>query len=227
MGERLTFDSLTMRHTMRPDGVNSEAVARKIAFFAKPGPSRTVGHVERELPPGGVPAYLASRGSGVRSFVLWADENRGARVATVVTASSVKGVSVYHVLGAQGELLCTVVREKAFTKGLRTRWTVSRPGAPDVVGYKGRIVWWCVWWLFSPLLPLFYVASALNGDGEPLRGPGRIIWREGGRVPLQYKAHGKILYLHEPLLDSRAGAGLLALVRSFDGRLVAWDRGKN
>ncbi|MDF6018076.1 hypothetical protein [Streptomyces sp. JH34] len=221
------FGSLTMRHQLRPGGAGSETVARTINFFAKPGPSRTVGHVERELPSGGVPAYLAARGSGVRSFVLWADEYRGARVATVVTAFCEKGVSVYQVLGAHGELLCTVRREKAFTKGLRTRWTVSGPGAPDVVGYKGRIIWWCVWWLFSPLVPLFYLASLLNGDGEPLRGPGRIIWREGGRVPLQYKAHGKMLYLHEPLLDPRAGAGLLALVRSFDGRLLAWDRGRN
>ncbi|MFD9291537.1 hypothetical protein ACFWBV_25285 [Streptomyces sp. NPDC060030] len=217
--------TLTMSHPKRPTGVAPEPVARSISHFAKPGPSWTVGHVERELPPGGVPAYLAARDSGARSFVLWADEHRTARAATVVTASCAGGTSVYQVLGAQGELLCTVVREKAFTKGLRARWTVSRPGVPDAVGYKGRIVWWCVWWLFSPLLP-FVLVVALFGGGDLPRRPGRIIWREGGRVPLEFKAHGNILHAGEPGLDPRAGAGLLALVRSFDDWLNAWDRNK-
>ncbi|WP_405666118.1 hypothetical protein OG379_30165 [Streptomyces sp. NBC_01166] len=216
---------LTMSHPRRPQGVAPEPVARRIDLFVKPGPSWTVGHVERELPPGGVPAYLAARGSGARSFVLWTDEYRGARAATVVTVSCQKGVSVHQVLGAQGELLCTVVREKAFRRGLRTRWTVSRPGAPDAVGHKGRIVWWCVWWLFSPLLPFLLLAAVFGGGGDLPRGPGRIIWREGGRVPLEFKAHGNQLHLQEAFLDPRSGAALLALVRSFDGMLHAWDRG--
>ncbi|MEU0302529.1 hypothetical protein ABZ252_24125 [Streptomyces sp. NPDC006175] len=202
-----------------------EPVARRINLYAEPGPSRTVGHVERELGPGGVPAYLAARGSGARSFVVWEDEYRGARAATVVTASCGKGVSVYQVLGAQGELLCTVVREKAFRRGLRVRWTVRRPGAPDAVGYKGRIFWWCVWWLFSPLLPFLFVVAVLGGGDVP-RGPGRIIWREGGRVPLEFKAHGNHLHFQEAFLDPRSGAAVLALVRSFDGALNSWDRGK-
>lgn len=53
-----------------------------------PGTSRPVAHVERESPPGGVPAYRAARRSGARSFVLSADEHRQARVATLVTVSA-------------------------------------------------------------------------------------------------------------------------------------------
>ncbi|MFD7969130.1 hypothetical protein [Streptomyces clavifer] len=53
-----------------------------------PGTSRPVAHVERESPPGGVPAYLAARRSGARSLVLSADEHRQARVATLVTVSA-------------------------------------------------------------------------------------------------------------------------------------------
>ena len=134
---------LTMSHSRRRTGIGPEPVARTIDLFAKSGPSRTVGYVERELPPGGIPAYLAARGNG-----------------------------------AQGELLCVVVREKAFRKGLRTRWTVSRPGESDVVGYKGRIV-----------------------------------WREAGRARLEFKAFGQAVHLHEPGLDERSAAALLALVR--------------
>lgn len=100
------------------------------------------------------------------------------------------------------------------------------PGAPDAVGYKGRIVWWCVWWLFSPLLPFLFVAAVLGGGGDLPRGPGRIIWREGGRVPLEFKAHGNQVHFEEAFLDPRSGAAVLALVRSFDGMLNAWDRGK-
>lgn len=46
---------LTMTHPRRQEGVTPEPVARKINLFVKPGPSWTVGHVERELPPGACP----------------------------------------------------------------------------------------------------------------------------------------------------------------------------
>ncbi|WP_276607264.1 hypothetical protein [Streptomyces sp. A1277] len=37
-------------------------------------------HLERELPPGGVPACFGARGGGARSFVLWADPERRSRL---------------------------------------------------------------------------------------------------------------------------------------------------
>ncbi|WP_406139599.1 S41 family peptidase [Streptomyces anulatus] len=67
----------------------STTVPDAIDFSEGPGPARAVVYPERELPPGGVPAYLAARKSGARSFVLWADEDRRERVATVVTESAV------------------------------------------------------------------------------------------------------------------------------------------
>ena len=195
-------------------------VWHQIDVFA-PGEVRTIAHLERELPPGGIPAYLAARRTGARSFVLWADEHRGARAATVVTASCANGVAVYQVLGPQGELLCTIERAKAFSKGLRTRWTVSRPGEPDLVGYKGRIIWWCTWWLFYPLRPFVWVAALFSMSDVP-RAPGRVIWRTRGRALLEFKMMWNELYLRDPELDERVGAALLALVRSFDWQ-SGWD----
>jgi hypothetical protein len=197
-------------------------VWQHVNVFAPPELTRTFAHLERELPPGGIPVYLAARRTGARSFVLWADENREARVATVVTVSCADGVAVYQVLGPQGELLCTIERAKAFSKGLRTRWTLSRPGEPDVVGYKGRLIWWCMWWFFSPLLPIGWLGAVFNMSDLP-RSPGRIIWRTHGRALLEFKVTSHKIHLRDPALDGRVGAALLALVRSFDWQSGGWD----
>lgn len=63
----------------------------RVSFSDGPGTSRPVAYVERELLPNGISAYLAARESGARSFVLWADEHRQARVATLVTVSAGSG----------------------------------------------------------------------------------------------------------------------------------------
>ncbi|MFE1545334.1 hypothetical protein ACFW61_33425 [Streptomyces microflavus] len=150
-----------------------------------PVPLRVVAYVERELPPGGIPAYRAARGSGARSFALWADEHRRERVATVVTLSATGGVATFQVLGAHGELIGTIVREKALRgRGLRTRWTVTQPGGPEAVGFKGRILW-CL-----PLMALVLVFSVLDGtpgnEGGVARGPRRIRWRAQGQLPVEF-----------------------------------------
>ncbi|MDX2407245.1 hypothetical protein NJO91_29480 [Streptomyces microflavus] len=76
---------LTMRSArVRADGQGSGAVTDMVDFSDGSGtgsgtgsvPPRVVAYVERELPPGGIPAYRAARGSGARSFALWADEHR-------------------------------------------------------------------------------------------------------------------------------------------------------
>ncbi|MFE7141299.1 hypothetical protein ACFVAG_26445 [Streptomyces sp. NPDC057644] len=208
------------------DPASAAAVKDTLHFSDGSGPPRVVAHPERELPPGGVPAYLAARRTGARSFVLWADEHRRERVATVVTQSASGGVSTFQVLGAQGELIGTIVREKVLRGGgLRTRWTVTPAGGPDMVGYKGRIVWWFVWWLFLPLMAVVLVFSVLDGtpgnEGGLARGPRRIRWRAGGRMPLEFRSGGDKLHLHAPELDWRLGAALVALVRSFSA--VKWD----
>ncbi|MFD4034323.1 hypothetical protein ACFWVP_28410 [Streptomyces sp. NPDC058637] len=203
----------------------------EVTFADGPGTSRTVAHVERELPPGGVPAYLAARKHGARSFVLWADEHRQARVATLVTVSASGGRAQFQVLGPQGEPLGVFTRDKAFSRGLRTRWTVSRSGAPDAVGYKGRLFWWCVWWPCTPLLPLMLLAVLFGGGGgggDFPRGPRRIKWRSAGQIPLEFKSSGNSVKLYAPDLDWRLGAALTALIPSFDGWIGGpWDARKD
>lgn len=158
--------------------------------------------------------------------MLWADEDRRERVATVVTESAAGGVATFQVLGAQGEHLGTIVREKAFRgRGLRTRWTVTRAGGPEAVGYKGRIVWWFVWWLCLPLMVVVVIFSVLDGipgnEGGAARAPRRIRWRAGGRMPLEFRSRGSKLHLHAPETDWRLGAALVALVGSFGAGM--WD----
>lgn len=149
-----------------------------VDFSDGSGPARVVAYVERELPPGGIPAYLAARSSGARSFVLWANEHRRERVATLVTLSATGGVATFQALGAHGELIGTLVREKALRgRGLRTRWTVTQAGGPEAVGFKGRIFWWCMWWLLLPMQVLIQVFALFdsvpgNEGGGVARAPG-------------------------------------------------------
>lgn len=188
------------------------------------GHFHVVAYLERELPAGGVPAYLAARKDGARSFVLWADPQRRSRLATLVTTSAGKGVSEYQVWSGQGELIGTFVREKALSgRGLRTRWTVTRSGGPEAVGYKGRIFWWYVWWPLFPLWVLIGVASLFNGGGDVPRGPRRIVWRAGAEAPLEYVSKDEVV-VRAPWADPRLAAALTAVVRSFDSWIgTPWD----
>ncbi|MFF2410428.1 hypothetical protein [Streptomyces sp. NPDC058092] len=189
------------------------------------GESRVVAHVERELPSGGIPAYLEARKTGVRSFVLWADPERRARLATLSTASAADGVATYQVWGAQGELIGTFVREKALSgKGLRTRWTVAQTGCPEAVGLKGRVFWWYVWWLLLPVQVAICVGSLLSGNGDAARGPRRIIWRAGPEVPLEFRSDDDEIHVHAAWVDWRLAATLSALIRTFDSWMgTPWD----
>ncbi|MET7369150.1 hypothetical protein ABZS61_25490 [Streptomyces sp. NPDC005566] len=189
-------------------------------------PERVAAYVERELPPGGIPAYREARGGGARSFVLWADEHRRERLATLVTESAANGVATYRLVGAHGELIGTFVREKAWRgRGLRTRWTVTPAGGPEAVGFKGRILWWYVWWLFLPLQTLIIVLSLVGGDGDAARGPRRIVWRAGRQAPLEFRSQDDSVRLHAPGYDWRLGVALVALLRTFDSWLLGaeWD----
>ncbi|MFE4797030.1 hypothetical protein ACFRFL_18405 [Streptomyces sp. NPDC056708] len=190
---------LTLESVSRPkkdkeakQDIASDAVAsigHVVKFADEPGgESRVVAHVERELPQGGIPAYLAARKAGARSFVLWAGPDRRARAATLVTMSAADGVATYQVLGAQGEPIGTVVREKALSGKGRTRWTVAQTGCQEAVGLKGRIFWWYVWWLLFPVQVAIGVGSLLSGSGDAARGPRRIIWRAGQDVPLEFRS---------------------------------------
>ncbi|MFD4942421.1 hypothetical protein ACFWNT_07755 [Streptomyces sp. NPDC058409] len=207
-----------------PDAV--APIGHVVKFADEPGgESRVVAHVERELPQGGIPAYLAARKTGARSFVLWADPDRRARLATLVTTSAADGVATYQVLGAQGEPIGTLVREKALSgKGLRTRWTVAQTGCQEAVGLKGRIFWWYVWWLLFPVQVAIGVGSLLSGSGDVARGPRRIIWRAGQDVPLEFRSDDDEIHVHAPWVDWRLAAALTALIRTFDSWMgTPWD----
>ncbi|WP_218040517.1 hypothetical protein [Actinomadura sp. WMMB 499] len=224
-------DVLTMRVSRaRVHPGPPEPVKDLVEFSDGSGTARTIAYVERELPPGGVSAYLAARGSGARSFVLWADEHRRERVATLVTRSATGGVATFQVLGAHGEPIGTLVREKALRgRGLRTRWTVAQPGGPEAVGFKGRIMWWFLWWLLLPLQVLILVFTIFDSvpgnEGGVARGPRRIRWRAGGRISLEFRSRGDKLHLHAPGLDWRLGAALVVLLRTFGAG--PWDARKN
>lgn len=221
---------LNMRFSRRSVRGGAPApVMGMVDFSDRSGPARVVAYVERELPPGGIPAYLAARGSGARSFVLWADEHRRERVSTLVTRSATDGVATFQALGAHGELIGTFVREKALRgRGLRTRWTVTQPSGPEAVGFKGRILWWWMWWLLLPmqvLILLFSVFDSVPGnEGGVARGPRRIRWRAGGQLPLEFRSRGDKLHVHAPEWDWRLGATLVVLLRTFNAG--AWDSGK-
>ncbi|MFJ7256584.1 hypothetical protein ACIQWV_29345 [Streptomyces sp. NPDC098085] len=201
-------------------------VGHVIEFADGPGgDSRVVAHVERELPPGGIPAYLEARKTGARPFVLWADPDHRARLATLSTASAADGVATYQVWGAQGELIGTLVREKALAgKGLRTRWTVAQAGCPEAVGLRGRIFWWYVWWLLLPVQVAIGVGSLLSSGGDAARGPRRIVWRAGQEVPLEFRSDDDEIHVHAAWVDWRLAAALSALIRTFDSRMgTPWD----
>ncbi|MFJ4467288.1 hypothetical protein ACIP2X_07205 [Streptomyces sp. NPDC089424] len=210
----------------RGDGQGQARVANMVSFSDPSGSTPSAVYVERDLPPGNTPAYLAARGGGARSFALWADDQRRQRVATVVTLSASGGVARFQVLGAHGEVIGTLMREKALRgRGLRTRWTVQQSSGCEAVGYKGRIVWWWMWWLLLPLMTVVLVFSVFDSvpgnEGGFARAPRRIRWRANGQVPLEFRSKGDKLYLHAPEVDWRLGAALIALLRSFNAG--AWD----
>ncbi|MFD3517623.1 hypothetical protein [Streptomyces sp. NPDC058657] len=225
----LTLYSGPRRAKDQSPGEGPAKVADMVSFSDGSGPAPSAVYVERDLPQGGITAYLAARGSGARSFALWADDQRRQRVASVVTLSAGGGVATFQVLGAHGEVIGTLKREKALRgRGLRTRWTVHQSGGPEAVGFKGRIVWWWMWWLLLPLMLATLVSTVIDGvpgnESGFARAPRRIRWRANGQVPLEFRSKGDKLYLHAPGVDWRLGAALIALLRSFHSG--AWDSSK-
>lgn len=191
--------------------------------------AETLAHVERTLPQGGVEEYRKARRDGVRSFTLWTDPYRQRAFAYVTTKSAAKGQeATYEVLGAAGESLAIVTREPS--RGLaRTRWTVQQAGAAAVSGRKGRLFWWWVWWLISPIQLAIAVASLIGGDGDVARMPRRTKWLHDGEPVLDWANGGADFHLTAAdWWDPRVTAGLVALLKSYDGVFgSSWDEGKS
>ncbi|MEU9737402.1 hypothetical protein [Streptomyces sp. NPDC048002] len=224
----MSISVLTLFSGPRAAGGQAGAPVTDLVSFSR-GPGLGTVFVERELPSGGVSAYRAARGNGTRTFALWADDQRRERVGTVVTASAGGGVARFDVLGAHGELIGTVTREKALRgRGLRTRWTVRQADGFEAVGFKGRIVWWWTWWILLPLMTIVLAITVFDSvpgnEGGFARAPRRIRWRANGQTPLEFRSKNDALHLHALGVDWRLGAALIALLRSFHSG--AWDAAK-
>ena len=183
--------------------------------------AQPLAYPERTLPQGGIDAYRKARSTGHRAFTLWADAYRQRVSASVVTKSAAKGQdATYEVLGAAGESLAFVQREPT-PNGGRTRWTVQQAGAPPVSGRKGRVFWWWVWWLISPI-QLAIAIGSLIGGGDVARMPRRITWYDNGQKVLDWCSGG--LEVMADWWDPRVTAGVVALLKSHDGVLGdSWD----
>lgn len=192
------------------------------------GPTRA--YLERDLPAGGHDAYRAARKEGARAFLLWSDAHRRQLLARVVTKSAAKGEArVFEVLGAAGESLALISRTPAMHGGRgRSHWTVEQAGRPAVVGAKGHLFWWCVWWLLLPLWLAIAVGSIVGG-GDIARMPRTIRWKSSGEEVLVWGSDGNdfALTVLADWWDPRVTASLAALVNSHDGWLgKPWDEGK-
>lgn len=173
-------------------------------------------------------ASRTRRKQGVREFLLYADINAQRLYATVLTKSAVDGVAVYEVQGAHGEPVGAIIREKAWRgTGLRTRWAVQPAygGAPEIVGHKGGIFWWCVWWLLSPVWAILIPLSIAGGDVP--RPPRRIIWRTpAGEDVMATGTVSENYAVFAEWLDPRLVCALVALHRSHLGWATVpgnWD----
>lgn len=194
------------------------------------GGTEPLAYAERTLPQGGVEEYRKSRRDGIRAFTLWADPYRQRAFAHVITKSAAKGQhATYEILGAAGEPLASVTREPA-RGGARTRWTVQQTAAPAVTGRKGRLFWWWVWWLISPIQLAIAVASLIGGDGDVARMPRRTKWLHDGQPVLDWASGGADVHLTVAAdwWDPRVTAGLVALLKSYDGTFgSSWDERKD
>jgi hypothetical protein len=182
------------------------------------GKAQAVAYVERTLSSGGAEEYRKARGDGTRAFGLWADPYRRQCLAQVVTQPGGGRVATYEVLGPAGEQLALVTRQKAFAKGrIRTRWSVQQPGQRAAVGVKGRVIWYVVWWLLSPV----WAFLAFGSDVVP-RIPVRTRWKLDGRRVLDWRGDG--LNVLSDGWDPRVLAALVALMTSHSGFVKdAWD----
>lgn len=60
---------------------------------------------------------------------------------------------------------------------------------PVLRGYRGRLVWWALWWPFGLPVSLLCVVLSILGDGDGGFGsPRRVIWRDdSGRAHLVFR----------------------------------------
>ncbi|WP_328871174.1 hypothetical protein OHT76_14190 [Streptomyces sp. NBC_00287] len=157
-----------------------------------------------------------------RAFHLVADGHSGngsvARVVTEQHLSRVNGrPAVYRVEDPYGTPLGRVTLRRRPLG--RTRWTVEPVAGPALRGFKGRMVWWVLWWPFGLPLSLIWAITSLfadEGDGG-FRAPRRVTWRDGsGRAHVVYRGMAEEYRVRTDGWDPRLLAALIGLHQSFD-----------
>lgn len=213
-------------HAPPADGGKKDAegdgpVLGEIKVQAKAG-TQTLAYVENDATTGGPAEHADLHKEGAREIALWEDSRRSRRFASITTRSASREHGAdYAVWGAAGEPLGTVRLKKASLKeGQRTRWTIEQADKPPVVGLKGKIGWWWVWWLLSPLWLFIAVGSLVSGSGDIARMPRSIEWRLRGEAVLRFAAGSEEYQVFASWLDPRLAVAVVALHHSHPGPLA-------
>ncbi|MGZ3103221.1 hypothetical protein [Streptomyces sp. H72] len=168
------------------------------------------------------PAPAPDRYRSVRAFHVLPDtQGPWARVVTErPLGPRVSGhAAVYRVEDPSGAPLgrITMRRRHSFRPG-RTRWTVEPATGPALRGYRGRLVWWALWWPVGLTVSLLWAITSLLGEGDGGFGPPRrVIWRDGtGRAHIVFRGVADDYRVLTPGWDPRLVTALVGLHQSFD-----------
>ncbi|WP_098244105.1 hypothetical protein [Streptomyces formicae] len=100
----------------------------------------------------------------------------------------------------------------------RSRWTVEPVAGPAVRGYRGRLLWWAVWWPLGLPVSLVWAVLSLLGEGDDGFGkPRRVVWRDGSRrAHLVFRGIADEYKVRAAEWDPRLVVALIGLHQSFD-----------
>ncbi|MFE0138013.1 hypothetical protein ACFWY6_41650 [Streptomyces sp. NPDC059037] len=167
-----------------------------------------------------------------RAFHIVADGQ--APIARVTTeqplGSRVSGrAGVYRVEDPYGAPLARItLRRRPLLRFARTQWTVEPVNGPALRGYRGRLLWWAVWWPIGLPLSVVWGITSLLGEGDGGFGaPRRVIWRDpSGRARLVFRGVADEYRVLGDDWDPRLVTALVGLHQSFDpsegGGALGW-----
>ncbi|MFD6971596.1 hypothetical protein [Streptomyces sp. NPDC059949] len=170
-----------------------------------------------------VNAPALDRLRSVRAFHIVPDgQAPSARVVTEQALGSRLGgrPAVYRVEDPFGMPLgrITLRRRRSLRFG-RKRWTVEPAAGPVLHGYRGRLVWWALWWPFGLPVSLLCLILSILGDGDGGFGsPRRIIWRDdSGRAHFVFRGmEADDFQVLVPGWDPRLVTALVGLHQAFE-----------
>ncbi|MCX4804438.1 hypothetical protein ACFWWM_16805 [Streptomyces sp. NPDC058682] len=179
-----------------------------------------------------VNAPTLDRRRSVRAFHIVPDgQAPAARVFTEqALGSRLSGrPAVYRVEDPLGVPLGRItLRRRRWLSFGRMLWTVEPSAGPVLRGYRGRLVWWALWWPFGLPVSLLCLVVSILGEGDGGFGsPRRIIWRDdSGRAHLVFRGmEADDFQVLVPGWDSRLITGLVALHQAFEPSQEAGSAG--